>query len=129
MNKRKKKRGFTLVELLIVIGISGVLMAMSAPKYQGMVDKAKEMEQRAHVREALNYIDIHNLEKGTAVYENTKLSLVTGLGTNFEAILVKIHDDYKAIVVSELRKFADGDPIQGVGSSGAYGKLDYGRAL
>lgn len=56
------KKGFSLVELLIVLGISAILMAMSAPKYQGMVEKAQDLEQRSYVREALNYVDVHNLE-------------------------------------------------------------------
>lgn len=40
---KNKKKGFSLVELLIVLGISSILMAMSAPKYQGIVGKANEL--------------------------------------------------------------------------------------
>lgn len=110
MKKRSKKRGFSLVELLIVIGITGVLMAMSAPKYQGMVEKAKEMEQRAHVREALNYIDIHNLEN-TKIAEGTALNEVTGLGSGFTEVIGDIEEKYLTKTVSELRRFADGESI------------------
>ena len=110
MNKRNKKRGFSLVELLIVIGITGVLMAMSAPKYQGMVEKAKDMEQRAHVREALNYIDIHNLENAK-IAESTVLKEVTGVGSGFTEVLADIEDEYLSKPVSDLRKFADGDSM------------------
>ena len=113
MNKRKKKRGFSLVELLIVIGITGVLMAMSAPKYQGMVEKAKEMEQRSYVREALNYIDIHNLES-TVIAETTVLSAVTGLGAEFELVLADINDGNKAKKIADLRRFADGESVSSV---------------
>ncbi|WP_312654392.1 type II secretion system protein [Proteiniclasticum sp.] len=110
MTKRNRKRGFSLVELLIVIGITGVLMAMSAPKYQGMVEKAKEMEQRSHVREALNYIDIHNLEN-TKIAETTVLKEVTGVGNGFIEVLADIEDRYQSMQVSVLRKFADGDSV------------------
>ncbi len=112
MTKRNKKRGFSLVELLIVIGITGVLMAMSAPKYQGMVEKAKEMEQRSHVREALNYIDIHNLEN-TKIDEGTLLKEVSVSGTGFTEVLADIEEDYLKATVAQLRKFADGNPISG----------------
>lgn len=108
MKPSKKKRGFTLVELLIVIAISGVLIAMSAPKYGGIVDKANTMEQRAHVREALNHIDIHNLDVETDIADSTLFSAVSGLGEEFQYISAKVHDDYQKCTVGTLRLFADG---------------------
>ena len=111
MKTRKKKRGFTLVELLIVIAVSGVLMAMSAPKYKGIVEKADEMEQRAHVREALNYIDIHNLDAETDINDTTLFSKISGLGQDFDDVYVKVHDDYQKCTVGTLRLFADGEVI------------------
>ena len=114
MRLKKKKRGFTLVELLIVIGISGVLMAMSAPKYQGIVGKANQMEQRAHVREALNYIDIYNLEASEDLGEDITLKSVTVKLTSntdkagFSEVLAKIDQPYKNKKISELRLFAEG---------------------
>ncbi len=116
MRTRKKKRGFTLVELLIVIAISGILMAMSAPKYQGIVDKANEMEQRAHVREALNYIDIHNLDAGAVILDSEELSSITDLGAEFEKVCDKINDDYTKLSVSELRIFAEGKALTVTGT-------------
>jgi len=111
MNPSKKKRGFTLVELLIVIAISGVLMAMSAPKYGGIVDKANVMEQRAHVREALNHIDIHNLDAETDIADSKLFSEVSGLGEEFQDASAKVHTDYHRCTVGTLRLFADGEAI------------------
>ena len=111
MKIRKKKRGFTLVELLIVIAISGVLMAMSAPKYQGIVDKANEMEQRAHVREALNYIDIYNLDAATDISDTAVLSGINFLDDDFKSVYAKIKDDYTGLTISKLRLFAEGKAI------------------
>jgi prepilin-type N-terminal cleavage/methylation domain-containing protein len=111
MRTRKKKRGFTLVELLIVIAISGVLMAMSAPKYQGIVDKANEMEQRAHVREALNYIDIYNLDAETDIADTVTFSGIDFLGDEFEKVSAKIKVDYAGLTIGKLRLFAEGKAI------------------
>lgn len=111
MRKRNKKRGFTLVELLIVIAISGVLMAMSAPKYQGIVDKANEMEQRAHVREALNYIDIYNLDAVTDISDTAVFSGIDFLGDEFEKVSAKIKVEYTGLTISNLRLFAEGKVI------------------
>ncbi|MEF3279426.1 MAG: prepilin-type N-terminal cleavage/methylation domain-containing protein [Elusimicrobiota bacterium] len=44
-----KKRGFTLVELMIVIVIIGILAAVAIPKFADMVDKSKEGATKAQL--------------------------------------------------------------------------------
>lgn len=62
MKKSRKKKGFTLVELLIVIAITGILMSVAAPKYSGMIERAKGVQNQSHAREIVNCVDIYNAE-------------------------------------------------------------------
>ena len=110
MKKMKKKTGFSLVELLIVIGISGILMAIAAPKYQGMIDKAKEVEQKAYIREALNYVDVYNIDKlsGEKIKDTETLTAaeVTINSTEMNELLGKTI--YDGSTIANLRQYVEG---------------------
>jgi len=48
--KRKNKKGFTLMEMLIVIGIIAVLVAIAIPTFSNANKKAKYAADQANVR-------------------------------------------------------------------------------
>ena len=51
-NLRNNKKGFTLVELIVVLTILAVLAAMLTPALQGYIEKSLETADILHVREA-----------------------------------------------------------------------------
>ena len=108
MKKLKSKKGFSLMELLVVIAISGILMAISAPKYQGMIDKAEEVQQKTYIREALNYVDVYNLEASTKIAETIALSAVPLTSKDYLAARNKVSADNQAKTLKYLREFTEG---------------------
>jgi len=62
----RTRRGFTLVEMLIVIAIMTILMAMSVPRYQAAVLHAKESVLRDDLFQLRSLIDQYTLDKQRA---------------------------------------------------------------
>ncbi|MEE8807484.1 MAG: prepilin-type N-terminal cleavage/methylation domain-containing protein [Lactimicrobium sp.] len=52
MNNSRKKKGFTLAELLIVVAIIAVLVAISIPIFKSQLEKAREATDLANLRSA-----------------------------------------------------------------------------
>lgn len=49
-NLRKNKKGFTLVEIIVVLLIIGILLAITIPSIMGYVGKAKDAQLEAEAR-------------------------------------------------------------------------------
>ncbi|WP_306569498.1 prepilin-type N-terminal cleavage/methylation domain-containing protein [Faecalispora jeddahensis] len=50
--KRKSKKGFTLMEMLIVVAIIAILIAIAIPTFSSQLDKAKLATDQANIRSA-----------------------------------------------------------------------------
>ncbi len=70
----EKQRGFTLIELMIVVTIIGILAAISYPSYQQYVIKSKRSDMMSEMHNIANQIESRKLAQGS--YSN---ALKTGL--------------------------------------------------
>lgn len=95
--KSMNQKGFTLVELVIIIVILGILAAVAIPKYQDITTEAKEAAARASLGSIRSGITIfyanQAVKTGTAIWP-LQLELETS-GTVMEQILPK--NPYQAI--------------------------------
>ena len=57
---KKNEKGFTLVELVIVVAILAILAALLVPRIMGNVEEAKKSKELANARTIASEITIHN---------------------------------------------------------------------
>ena len=106
LKKAVKKKGFTLAELLVVVGIIGVLVAISIPIFSNQLEKAREATDAANIRsqyaEVLTdaIVDGGNVNQNHATYAPITLRQQvdrwqdTSLQANLEGVFGKVIGDY-----------------------------------
>ncbi|CAB1262462.1 type IV pilin [Vibrio cholerae] len=75
--KNKLQKGFTLIELMIVVAIIGVLAAVAIPAYKSYVAKSEAATAAATVRGLLTNIDMYQQEVGSFPTDITKVGGTT----------------------------------------------------
>lgn len=59
-----KSKGFTLVELMIVVAIIGILAAITIPNFMSYRDKAKGAEAKSNLREIKTVMEMLVIDTG-----------------------------------------------------------------
>ena len=67
----RRRHGFTLIELMIVVAVVALLAVVALPAYQESVRKARRTEAKAALSEAAMMMERYLTEKGT--YANARL--------------------------------------------------------
>jgi general secretion pathway protein G len=92
--KAKKGKGFTLVELLVVVAILAILAAALLPKFLGYTDKAREAQTMADLSTMKSVVEIYAADVGAGKYpavdgDDGIGKVLTGAGINWTELLAE----------------------------------------
>ena len=128
-----KKRGFTIVELVIVVAVIGILSAILIPTFSGLSNTAKENALQHNLTVAYEQYSAdasdseHNIEQVSmnAVY----LVVENGDVTNGDTLVYKRDAQGKWIFVAlASRPGTDADGMAKIANSGVYGGYEVYKA-
>lgn len=88
---KKKKKGFTLVELIAVIAILAILAAIIVPRVANYTSKANNAKYLADAKTIAQAAELYQTETGTTIEGNTPLTDADNDATN----------DLKSILTTE----------------------------
>lgn len=102
LNKKKNNKGFTLVELVIVIAILAILVGLLAPQYTKYVEKSRKSADASNLEEMVKAVQVYEADTDSAAsltagdYTITMTTGATAVteDANFKAALSEYVPDY-----------------------------------
>lgn len=123
LKKKSNKKGFTIMEMLIVVAIIAVLAAIIIPTFSSALTKSKEAADVANIRAAYAEVQVEVITEGLAS-TSYKTELEKTLGTDGAKLNFK--DKYKFVdgtityTADKLNNNAATTPAEGATDAGKH---------
>ena len=111
----KNQKGFTLIEILVVVIIVAILAAFAVPRYLRYVEKSRSTEAQTAIRSLRTAYDVYVQTNGTSegysidlAKKDARLGQSTLLNWNFEVV----GNPPKKYVATSTSEFASGEGKQ-----------------
>ncbi len=102
----KNKKGFTLVELIVVIAVLGILASLAVPKFVGIQDDAKEKVDAQNLKMIQNVVEIYRAENGELPDTDTKMGKMVETYLNDEVPSPQEKEGYVFVMDNESGKIS-----------------------
>ena len=78
IKKLNNRKGFTLIELIVVIAIIGILAAILIPQFTGFQQKAKSTQMTVEAKQIATAADSLLIENAAAAVNNASVAALAG---------------------------------------------------
>lgn len=104
-NLRKNKKGFTLVEIIVVLLIIGILLAITIPSVMGYINKANEAKYIAEARTGFLAAQTINVDNQSDADESNDKEI------NAENVAIEINDTATPRTITAIKCTLSGKNI------------------
>ena len=103
--RKKDNKGFTLVELVIVIAILAILVGILAPQYTKYVEKSRQAADIDNMEEMVKAVQVYVVDERTETKDTVDGAAKITLGEHVTVAAIANKTDLSATVTAALEEY------------------------